>query len=248
MVTLALFTVVNMMAQENATANDSLQLKTAVTLTNKGLSLIPSFTLGKAAAIFDLSLGKNRLYFEPQLRFSAEGKPWSFIFWWRYRIIRHGKFRLGTGAHPSLVFRNTTAFINGKNTAITQSHRYLAAELVPNYFVRRNTSIGMYYLYSHGIDDGAVGNTHFLTVNSNFSYARLHKDCFARFYPQFYWLWQDGKQGYYFTAALTLGKKAFPLSVQSIINKPIQTNIAAGKNFVWNASLIYSFSKKYAAH
>jgi len=38
------------------------------------------FTLGKPAAIFDLSVGNERLAFEPQFRFSLEGKPWSFIF------------------------------------------------------------------------------------------------------------------------------------------------------------------------
>ena len=46
-----------------------------VTVTNKGISLVPTFTLGKPAAIFDPSTGKRKLYFEPQLRFALEGKP-----------------------------------------------------------------------------------------------------------------------------------------------------------------------------
>ena len=49
----------------------------AVTVTNNGISFIPTFTLGKPAVIFDLSMGK-RLSFEPQFRFALEGKPWSF--------------------------------------------------------------------------------------------------------------------------------------------------------------------------
>jgi hypothetical protein len=52
----------------------------AVTVTNNGISLIPNFTLGKPAAIFDLSVGGKKLSFEPQFRFALEGKPWSFIF------------------------------------------------------------------------------------------------------------------------------------------------------------------------
>jgi hypothetical protein len=54
----------------------------AVTVTNKGISIVPNLTLGKPAVIFDLSAGKRKLSFEPSLRFALEGKPWSFLFWW----------------------------------------------------------------------------------------------------------------------------------------------------------------------
>ena len=47
----------------------------AVTVTSKGISTIPSFTLGKPAITFDLSMGKEKLSFEPQFRFALEGKP-----------------------------------------------------------------------------------------------------------------------------------------------------------------------------
>jgi hypothetical protein len=52
----------------------------AVTVTTKGISTVPNLTLGKPAAIFDLSMGKRNLTFEPQLRFALEGRPWSFLF------------------------------------------------------------------------------------------------------------------------------------------------------------------------
>lgn len=63
--------------------------------------------------------------------------------------------------------------------------------------------------------------------------------------PQFYYLKQDERDGFYVTSKLTLAKRNFPLSISAIINKTIQTDITAGKNFVWNESLIYSFNKKY---
>lgn len=47
----------------------------AITATNNGISFIPTFSLGKPAVIFDLSVGK-RLSFDPQFRFALEGKPW----------------------------------------------------------------------------------------------------------------------------------------------------------------------------
>lgn len=223
-------------------------LKGGVTVTNKGISLIPTFTLGKPAAIFDLSMGKKKLFFEPQLRFALEGRPWSFIFWWRYKVANTKKFKMNIGAHPSLVFRNNTAVINGTAVKTIQAHRYLATEAAPNYFISKNTSIGMYYLYSHGLDAGAVNNTHFLTVNGNFSYIGIGKTIFARFNPQVYYLKQDGYDGYYVTSTTTLAKRNFPLSVQSIFNKIIRSNIPGSRNFVWNVSIIYSFSNQYVKH
>jgi hypothetical protein len=61
----------------------------AITVTTKGISMVPNLSLGKPAAIFDLSMGKRRLSFEPSLRFALEGKPWSFLFWWRYKLINN---------------------------------------------------------------------------------------------------------------------------------------------------------------
>lgn len=66
-----------------------------------------------------------------------------------------------------------------------------------------------------------------------------------RFSPQLYYLKMDKNDGVYFTSAFTVAKKNFPLSISAIINKTIQTDITASKNFVWNTSLIYSFNKKY---
>jgi len=217
----------------------------AVTVTNKGISLVPTFTLGKPAAIFDLSMGKKKLYFEPQLRFALEGKPWSFLFWWRYRLLNKNKMAVTLGAHPAMNFKTEAWSENGvsKNAIVTR--RYLAGELVPNYFVSKNISVGLYYLYSHCFDQGTAANTHFLTINSNFSHIKLIDDVYLRFTPQFYYLNQDGKDGFYFTSAFTVARAKFPLSVQSIINKTIQTEVPGSENFVWNISLIYSFNKSY---
>jgi hypothetical protein len=77
-----------------------------VSVTNNGLSLIPAFSLNRPAAIFELSLGGERLSFDPEMRFALDGQPWSFIFWWRYKIIKSDKFKLHIGAHPAFIFEN----------------------------------------------------------------------------------------------------------------------------------------------
>jgi len=55
----------------------------AISVTNNGISIIPSFSLGKPAAIFIFSMAKRKFSFEPDIRFSLKGKPWSFVFWSR---------------------------------------------------------------------------------------------------------------------------------------------------------------------
>jgi hypothetical protein len=216
-----------------------------ITATQNGISLIPSFSLSKPALLFDMNMGNKKLTFEPLFRFATDGKPWAFVFWFRYKVITDKKFRLSIGAHPSYVFKTITTSINGIATNVIQASRYAAGDIAPNYFVSKNTSVGLYYLYSHGLDKTSVQNTHFITVNSNFSYIKITGSVYAKLNPQLYYLRQDGKDGFYFTNALTLAHKKFPFSVQTIINKAIRTSIG-GKNFVWNASLIYSFNKNYA--
>jgi len=214
----------------------------SITATNNGISLIPTFSLNDPAILFNLSKGKGKLSFEPDMRFSLEGKPWSFLFWWRYRM-RSDKFLLTLGAHPALNFRTQVSPTDGSKMIVTR--RFLAGEFAPNYFVSKNTSVGIYYLYSRCFDRGASKNTHFVTVNSNFRNIKLGSQFIAQVIPQFYYLRQDGVDGVYFTSTFALAKKNFPLSAQSIINKEIESEIIGSRNFVWNVSLIYSFNKKY---
>jgi hypothetical protein len=228
---------------------DSLEIKShfsgSLTVTNNGISLVPTFSLGKPAVIFNLSIGKGRLSFEPDMRFSLEGRPWSFLFWWRYQLAQSEKFRMNVGAHPAMNFKTSTVILNGISQEQIIARRYLAGELSPNYLFTKKISIGLYYLYSRGLDEGAPKNTHFLTLNSNFSNIRLPNNFFMKFTPQIYYLKQDNRDGYYYTAAITVARKNFPLSVSSIINKAIRTGIVS-KDFVWNLNLIYSFNKTYA--
>jgi hypothetical protein len=234
-------------AQKADSTKSPVHFSGAISVTNNGISLVPTFSLGKPAVLFHLSRGKGRLSFDPDMRFALQGKPWSFLFWWRYQLVKTKKFAMKLGAHPALNFKTQAVTINGVAQNQLIARRYLAGELTPNYFLSKNISIGLYYLYSRGFDEGSPKNTHFLTVNSNFSHIKLPNRFYMKFTPQLYYLKQDKLDGYYATAALALAKQNFPLSLSTIVNKTIHTNIAS-KNFVWNINLVYSFNKTYARH
>jgi hypothetical protein len=219
--------------------------KTAVSVTNNGFSFIPSFSLGKPAAIINLAIGGKKFSFEPELRFSLEGKPWSFIFIWRYKLIAANKFQFTVGAHvPALTYRTVSVEKNGVIQDLIQTQRFLACELMPAYNFTKKISIGMVYLYGYGIEEDAAKNTHFISLRSNFSSIKLSNQYYLKFTPQVFYLNTNKKEGFYTSAGLTLVKQHFPLSIATMVNKPLKTDIA-GKIFDWNISLIYSLSKNF---
>lgn len=228
------------LSQKADTLQAKIRVHGAITVTNNGISVIPTFMLGKPATIFDLVVTKNRFGFEPQFRFAIEdAKPWSFIFWLRYKLIQSKKFQMGIGAHPSTVFRNSTAIINGVNQDLITVRRYFAGEISPTYFISKNISVGLYYLYSRGLAD-AIKNTNYVALGTNLTNIKLGGEYFMRVAPQVYYLRLDDNEGYYFTSSFTLTNRNLPLSISSIINKRIESAIQS-EDFVWNISLIYSY-------
>ena len=212
-------------------------------VTNNGISLIPTFSLGKPAAIFDMSIAKSRFSFDPEFTFSLKGKPWYFLFWFRYKLVNNDKFRMHVGTHLGLNFKDAV-LADDDSTKVTIEERYWASEISPNYFLTKNISVGIYYLYSHGLDPTTVKNSHFITVNAGFSNIKLTNKFFMGITPQFYYLKQGEHDGFYFTSAFTLAKSNLPLSISSIINKEIQSDISGSKDFVWNITLTYFFNKR----
>ena len=213
-------------------------------ITNNGISFIPTFSLGKPATIINLSMGDKRLSFDPEFRFSLEGKPWSILLWGRYKVTNTDKFKFTAGTHLGLAYNTPTATINGTTYDIIQVKRYWAGELVPNYILNKHISVGLYYLYSHGLDAGTTKNTHFLTLNTNITNIPITKAFFVGFKPQVYYLQMDNLNGYYTSATVSLYKTKFPLFVSAIFNQKIQSTIVSN-DFVWNLSLNYAFNNNF---
>lgn len=222
---------------------DSARSRTAVagsvTLTNKGISTIPSFTLGKPAAIFDVSIARGRLSFEPQFRYGLDGKPWSFLFWGRYKLLDGEKFHMTVGGHPSLNFRATPVTVNETQEEVIVARRYVAGELYPGYSVSKSLSVGAYYLYSYGVEQDVTKHTHFIALRTTLS-RPLSDRYFMRFVPQLYFLKADERDGFYVNSGLALGKRDLPFSIGAMVNRTISTRIPEGEDLIWNVSVTYS--------
>ena len=79
--------------------------KASASITNNGISLVPTFSLGDPAILFDVKLIKGKYSFEPDIRYSLEGKPWTMLFWFRHKTVEKKNFSLRTGIHPGVNFR-----------------------------------------------------------------------------------------------------------------------------------------------
>ncbi len=212
----------------------------AVTVTNNGIALIPTFTLGKPAALFDVAVRKGRFSFEPQLTFALEGaKPWYFVFWLRYKAIQTRRFSMGVGFHPSVVFVNPAPAINGIPTENLTAVRYFVGELTPTYRLSGRVSVGVYYLHAYGLSGGAT-NTNFVSLTSTFAKMPLGSSLHLSVTPQLYLVAIDGRKGYYATSAFTVGKPKLPFTISTVVNKKIQSDIPSD-DLIWNMSVTYLY-------
>jgi hypothetical protein len=232
-------------SQEIDNTKSIINFKATVTATTNGISPIPSFTLDKPALLSVFSIGGKKFSFDPEFRFSLEGKPWSYVFWFRYKLIKAKKFSMGIGAHPAFAFSTKFLTKDGVSQNYIVTQRYFASEITPTYHLTDDISLGIYYLYSRGLDDYAIQNTNFISLQAGISNIKISDNLALKFNPQVFYLKLDQNQGYYFASALTLSKKESPFSFSGMINKVINTEIA-GKDFNWNLSLTYAFNRKFA--
>jgi len=214
-----------------------LPVRGSVSVTNKGISFIPSFTLGRPAVVFNGAVG-GRLRFEPELRFALEdGKPWSFLFWWRYDLRSDATWYVRVGAHPALSF--TTRTVEGEELIVAR--RFLAGEAVARYRLTPLFAAGVYYLYSHGLEPSVPTHTHFVSLQPALTVS-FRPGWVLGFHPQVYYLRLDECQGFYTATRLTLSLPRAPFSLSVLVNKILHTRIS-GEDWLWNVSLIYRYRR-----
>lgn len=222
-------------------STEKLNVAGSISVMNDGISTVPSLALGKPAMIYNLSVGK-RFRFEPELRFSLEGKPWSFLFWFRYDVIRNDKFSFRIGAHPAYSFRTIPALIDDSKQSkdVIEARRFLAGDINTSYSITENVDLGVYYLFGHGFESSVPDFTHFLSLYSSIPSISLFSDLYVNLRPQIYYLKIDEIDGFYAATNIALGVRKLPVTVSTTINKVIDTEIT-NTDPLWNISLKTSF-------
>ncbi|MDA0314466.1 MAG: hypothetical protein O2829_04240 [Bacteroidetes bacterium] len=232
------------MAQETTPATPTGQFGGVITATNNGVSFIPSFTLGKPAVLFDLTLSGKRFSFDPGLRFGMDGKPWNFTFFGRYKAIKDKPFTLSLGGGPVFAFQKRLVKVNGKEVEMLVNQQFLIMELVPTYKISPKVSIGLYYLQGHGFNPVPPNRLNFLSLNTTISKLPIGKNLNLKINPQLFYLDVENSRGTYFTSNFTVTKPGFPIGFQTQFTQELNSEIP-GDDFLWNVSLLYSFSTPF---
>jgi hypothetical protein len=222
--------------QDSIKVSQPLSATANVQFTNNGVSLFPNLSLGRPAVIATLSVGKKGVYFEPELRWGLNGKPWSYIYWLRYKYRKSEKFGITVGAHPSYIVKETEVQINGVNDKRYVAQRYAAVELAPTYYFSKKFSLGVYALQATRLDNNGIKKSQFYSLMPRFPSIGLSKSYYLSFYPQIFYLSLDTDSGTYFNETLILSKKNFPISLSSVFTTKIKSEIA-GDKIVWNVGL-----------
>lgn len=215
-------------------------------VTTKGISTIPSLTLGKPAVFFEFAAGIGKTSFEPRFRFGLDGQPWVFMLWLRHKPFQSDRFSLTLGTHPAFAFKTSTLTIDDVTSETITAQRYLVGDIIPRFKVARNIAIIPYYLYSYGVDENMTKHSHFLQLQVDFFDVLISGQFFFRLVPQIFYLTMDDTDGFYFGSSLSLGRRNFPLSVSAMFNKEISSNIVGSHDFLWNVTLVYSFDRNFS--
>lgn len=215
----------------------------SVGITNNGFSIIPTFSLNSPAVIMNYFVRKNKFSFDPDIRLVPDASKGGLIFWFRYYAIEKKKFSLRVGVHPAFTLIRNTINDNGTNTEITEMLRFAAGEIVPNYQITPNWSIGAVFLHGSGLQKHGPQNTNVLFLNSSISNIKVGGDFKLQLIPMIYFLNTDSFTGKYFSTTGILSHKKSPFSLQGTINQTLNADIPDNKDFMWNVMLTYSFKK-----
>ncbi|MEI6140562.1 MAG: hypothetical protein WCP85_14940 [Mariniphaga sp.] len=217
----------------------------AVTVQSKGISTIPNMTLGKPAIIFDMKIGR-KLTFEPQFRFSLEGKPWAAVFWWRYYQTVSNKFKVTYHTNYSLAYKSVVSYTASGNTnSFTRSIAYLVGALEPNYKINNYLGVGLYLFYNRSLEIASTRNTLMLSFRPTLSNLPIAKILTFMAAPEIYSLNMDKNSGVFINSRFLISLKNSPFSISGLINKPLKSTIPSEYDFLWNVGLTYTFNKKY---
>lgn len=245
LILLVLFILTGLHAAEIDTTAKPLNINGSIGLTNNGISIIPTFSLNAPSMLYNFSISKNRLSFDPDIRATLDGRKGGMLFWFRYKFIKDKKINLSAGIHPAYNFALRTITENGKSWQITQARRFIAYEIAPTFVVSKHLSFGPYLLRGMGLQKDGPVSTYFLAFNTNISNLTIGQHVKFSWTPQVYYLYLGSQEGLYLANNFRLTHDNSPFALSSVMNKELKTNIAGSKKFAWNLILSYSFANAY---
>jgi hypothetical protein len=241
MILMLIGTVQPAASQSDESRGSAINISGNIGITNEGISIVPALSLGEPAILTNISIG-NRFRFEPDFNFTIEGDPWQFLLWLRYNMIERDRFSFRAGIHPGYSFRKVQGI--GPDTEekeTTEVLKFLAGDLSTSYSLSETVDVGAYYLLGFGVETAKPDQIQYVNLNAAIRQIQLNRQLFLNISPQVYYLKVDELDGFYVASNITLGVRGFPVTLSSMFNKIIDSDITGADDPLWNISLNYSF-------
>lgn len=212
---------------------------------NNGISIVPTFSLGRPAMMYLGRIGNERFQFEPEVRMSYDAEPWSMIFWARFKAPEIGKWSFSAATQYALLYAPVENDINGTVLRSYLSNRYTAAQVTAFRPLINNFGLSAYSLAAVGMDKGSslspVVLTGVVLVAPNLNFGPI----FLNLRPQLYHLNMRGPQGIFYAVnyKLPMNKE---WAITGLFTQPIIKDEALTvAPFIWNIGLNFTLNHNH---
>jgi hypothetical protein len=209
-----------------------------VQFTNNGTAPVPLFALGRPAIMSNASFKKGNFYFNPELSFGMDLKPWMINTRYGYNLIDNNKWTIGLAATPSLFFLQRNPILS--NNEEFQVQRYVGYEFNGLYKVTSNRKFQFQYWYSICLDKLGILNEDYISLAYAFENIPIAEKSYFSWRPNIFYL-RDYKtlEGSFASQSINFQQKNWKVNLFVQTTIPIKVNPSSG--FIWNTGINLPF-------
>ncbi len=209
-----------------------------IQVTNNGTSPVPIFALGKPAVIGSYIVRKGRFFFNGELYFGLDAKPWTINTRLGYYFIDNEKISVNFTSNLSLFFLKRNPVLN--NNEEFQLQRYWTNELNGEIRIRSDRKIQFQYWHTITLDNLGVAREEFPNVAFLMENLKVLKKNIFTVRPIIFYLYDANMIEGIFVGQTTTYQRLkwwFNLFVQTTV--PV--HVVPTGSFLWNCGVNVPF-------
>jgi len=226
-----------LIAQDSA-LEKSISVSGNVQLTNNGIAPVPIFALGKPAIIGSAIIRRKRFYFNSELYFGLNAKPWTINSRFGFFIIDNAKWSINLASNLSLFFLQRDPKLN--NNEEFQLQRYWANELNGVCKVTGNQSFQFQYWHTVDLDKLGIRREEFVNLVYAFDNVEVLKNFILGIRPSLFYLYDEkALEGVFVAQSTSFQRRNW--KVNFFIQTALPVYVTPKNKFIWNAGLNIPF-------
>ncbi len=209
-----------------------------IQLTNNGVAPVPVFALGRPAVIANTYIRKGRFYFNNDLMFGLDAKPWTINNRAGFFVVDNEKLSLHIATDLSLFFLQRDPNVN--NHEEYQLQRYWGNEVNGEYRIKPDRKIQFSFWHTITMDNIGIAREEFFNVAYSIENIPIGRNFLFGFRPNALYIYDHQMlEGVYVgqTSTIQYRKWGFNAFLQTMW--PVHT--IPHVPFIWNTGLNIPF-------